>query len=100
MSKRRTFTAEFKAKVVLAILSGERTSAEICREHRIKETLVGRWKKQFFERAATVFGQEIENNREKERTAELERMVGRLTMEVDILKKASLLPGSSKSRNV
>ncbi|MBT7074244.1 MAG: transposase, partial [Anaerolineae bacterium] len=77
MSKRRTFTAEFKAKVVLAILSGEKTAAEICREHRIKEALVSRWKKQFLERAATVFGQDIENSQEKERRAELERMVGR-----------------------
>lgn len=32
MSKRRTFTADFKAKMVLAILSGERTAAEISRE--------------------------------------------------------------------
>ncbi len=100
MSKRRTFTAEFKAKVVLAILSGEKTAAEICREHRIKETLVSRWKKQFLERAATVFGQDTENSQEKERRAELERMVGRLTMEVDILKKASHLLGPSKKRNV
>jgi len=100
MSKRRTFTAEFKAKVVLAILSGERTAAEICREHRLKETLVGRWKKQFLERAATVFGQNIEKRQDKERTAELEQMVGRLTMEVDILKKASHLLGPSKRRNV
>ena len=99
MSKRRTYTADFKAKVVLAILSGERTAAEICREHRIKETLVGRWKKEFLERASTVFGQDIEKSQEKERTAELERMVGRLTMEVDILKKASHLLGSSKQRN-
>jgi transposase len=100
MSKRRTFTAEFKAKVILAILSGEKTVAEICRDHRIKETLVSRWKKQFLERAATVFGQNIENSQEKERRAELERMVGRLTMEVDILKKASHLLGPSKQRNV
>ena len=100
MSKRRTFTAEFKAKVVLAILSGERTAAEICREHRLKETLVGRWKKQFLEQAATVFGQDIEKSQDEERTAELEQMVGRLTMEVDILKKASHLLGPSKRRNV
>ncbi len=99
MSKRRTFTAEFKASVVLSILSGERTAAEICREHRLKETLVGRWKKQFLERAATVFGQDIEKSQEKERTAELERMVGRLTMELEIVKKASHLPGLSHRRN-
>lgn len=52
------------------------------------------------ERAATVFGQDTENSQEKERRAELERFVGRLTMEVDILKKASHLLGPSKQRNV
>ena len=31
MAKRRRFTAEFKAKVVLEALSGESSQAEVCR---------------------------------------------------------------------
>ena len=55
MSKRRTFTTEFKAKAVLAILSGAKSTAEVCREHQVKESVVARWKQQFLERASEVF---------------------------------------------
>jgi transposase len=96
MSSRRTFSPEFKAAVVLSILKGEKSTSEICREHKIKETVIGRWKQQFLENASVVFGQSNTQNQDAVHTAELERMVGRLTMEVDILKKASSLLNSSK----
>ena len=35
MAKRRNFSAEFKAEVVLAVLSGAKSQAEVCREHRL-----------------------------------------------------------------
>ncbi len=98
MSRRRTFTANFKTEIILSIISGEKTAAEVCRVHRLKDTVVSRWKKKFLEDAATIFSSEKEDTQEKERTAELERMVGRLTMEVDILKKASRYLHSSKRR--
>ena len=38
MAKRRRFTAEFKAKVVLEALSGESSQAELCRKpHHLSE---------------------------------------------------------------
>ena len=40
MAKRRTFTAEFKARVVLEVISGMKSAAEICREHNIKPPLL------------------------------------------------------------
>jgi transposase len=98
MSSRRTFSPEFKAAVVLSILKGEKSTSEICREHKIKETVVGRWKKQFLENASVVFSQPNSQNPDTSHTAELEQMVGRLTMEVDILKKASILLNSNKAR--
>jgi len=98
MSSRRTFSPEFKAAVVLSILKGEKSTSEICREYKIKETVVGRWKKQFLENASVVFSQPKSQNQDAAHTAELERMVGRLTMEVDILKKASSLLHSNKAK--
>jgi transposase-like protein len=44
MSKYRTFTAEFKAQVVMAVLTGDRTIAEVCRLHQLSDTLFYRWK--------------------------------------------------------
>jgi transposase len=41
--KYRKFTAQRKAELVLASFGGERSIAEICREHDISETLLRRW---------------------------------------------------------
>ena len=37
MAKRRRFTAEFKATVVLEVLSGQTSQAEVCRRHNLSE---------------------------------------------------------------
>ena len=52
---RRNFTTEFKAKVALEILSGNKSAAEVCREYNLKPDLVSRWKNQLMENAAKVF---------------------------------------------
>ena len=50
--KRRAFSAEFKAKVVLELLSGEKSLMEASREYSIKDTLLSRWKQEFLAKAA------------------------------------------------
>jgi transposase len=52
---RRNFSAEFKAKVVLEIISGSKTAAEVCRECNLKADLVSHWKNEFLTSAAQVF---------------------------------------------
>ena len=92
MKKRRSFSPEFKARVVLEVLSGQRSKAEACRHYQIKDSLLSRWTKQFLERAPSLFETKHHHARaEPQRLAELERMVGRLTMELDLAKKASQL---------
>jgi len=97
MSKRRTFTPEFKAQVVLEELTGVRDRAEICREYRLRPQVFSRWREEFVERAPEIFATERSRGDEQERIADLERMVGRLTMELEVAKKASsiLAPLSS-----
>ena len=41
---RRTFTPEFEATVVLHVLTGSATQAEVCRKHRISPSLFALWK--------------------------------------------------------
>jgi len=89
--KHRTFSPEFKAQAVLAVLSGRQTAAEICREHQIKPDLFSKWKAAFLENAAKVFERETTLDPQQARIAELERMVGRLTLELEVAKKASTL---------
>ena len=99
MQKHRTFKPEFKARVVLQVLTGAKTAAQVCREHQLSEQLLTSWKKQLLAQADLVFAQERESTAEQNRLAELERMVGRLTMELEAAKKASQLLSLPSKRN-
>jgi transposase-like protein len=98
MSKRRTFTPEFKARVVLEELSGMKDRAEICREYQLRPQVFARWREEFLERAPEIFATEPSRGDEQARIAELERMIGRLTMELEAAKKASNILTSLSNR--
>ena len=88
MAKRRRFTAEFKASVVLEALRGESSQAEVCRRHNLSEDQLSKWKQQSLENAATVFASTDKQSSEAaERIAHLEQLVGRLTVALDMQKK-------------
>ena len=88
--KRREFTPEFKLQCVLDLISGRSRPVEICREHNISDSLLARWRKQFTEQAPKIFeSKQQRHNASAQRTAELERLVGRLTLELSASKKVS-----------
>jgi transposase-like protein len=103
MSKRRTFKPEFKFEAVLDMVRGEKTIAQICRERDITESLLYTWRDAFFERAPHLFADQRSRGNgsdpHSERIAELERMVGKLTMEIEVLKKARSLLVSTPQPN-
>lgn len=86
---RRQYTAEFKAKVVLQVLMGEKTSAEICRSHKLHSSVLNRWRKEFLDHATMIFEADSEHEGDQQRIADLERLVGQLTLQLEIAKKAS-----------
>ena len=87
--KRRNFTPEFKAKVVLEALRSESSQAELCRRHNISEEQLSKWKRQLLENAASLFESSSKPSKEAtERIARLEQHVGRLAVALDIQKKA------------
>ena len=89
MAKRRTFTPEFKAEVVLEALRGETSQAELCRRYNLSEQHLSKWKQQVVENVATLFASTDQQSSEAaERIAHLEQPVGRLTVALDIEKKA------------
>ena len=47
MSKRRGFTSEFKAQVVLEGVTGVKDKAAICREYRLRPQVFSRWREDF-----------------------------------------------------
>jgi transposase-like protein len=103
MGKRRTFTPEFKLETVLDMVRGEKSVAQICRERDITESLLYKWRDAFFERAPGIFADHRKtasgSDPQTERIAELERLVGRQTMEIEVLKKARSLLGAATRKN-
>ena len=87
--KRRRFTPDFKAKVVLEALNVETSETELCRRHNITAAQLSQWKQHFIENAVSLFGStDKQSDASAERIAELEQLVGRLAQAVDIQKKA------------
>ena len=93
--QKRSYTAEFKTKIVLEVLRGERELNEIAAEYEIAPNQIRNWKAEFVENATVVFDKKRDQRikdelAKKEREAEqLAKKVGQLTIEVDFLKKAS-----------
>ena len=88
MTRPRKFSPEFKAKVVLDILTNGKSLGQASREYGIRDSLLSRWKQEFIDHAPKLFDPGTVDDHHDERIAELERMVGRLTMELDMAKKA------------
>ena len=89
--KRRNFTPEFKAEVVLETLSSESSQAEVCRRHNLSDEQLSKWKRQLLENAETPLFEpaDKQSDASAERITQLEQLVGRLTLALDIQKKAS-----------
>ena len=84
---RRKFSAEFKVQAVRQVEAGASTAA-VARRYEIHPTLLTKWRKQLRQDPERAFSGNRNGSDEEARIAQLERMVGRLTMENDVLKKA------------
>ena len=87
MREQRRHSAAFKREVVGELLGGGCTLAQLSRRHDVSSGLILYWKKGY-EEAGLAEGPSPSEKRFLVRIAELERMVGRLTMENELLKKA------------
>ena len=98
---RRTFSAEFKAEVVLQLLRGDVSQAELCRKHKLSPNLLAAWKAVAVEHLSTLFDAagNADQDRDQSRIAELERLVGQQAYELAALKKASRLLGGPPTKN-
>lgn len=91
--QKRSYTAEFKTKVILELLRGERELNEIASEYEIAPNQLRNWKAEFLDNAVVAF----DRNRDRKLRDELDskqreadqlaKKVGQLTIEVDFLKK-------------
>jgi len=87
MAKRRRFTGEFKAKVALEALRGERPVQEIAAKYGVHPNQVSTWKKQAVDGLSGMFSDKAEKTeRDQEATVrDLHAKIGELTVERDFL---------------
>lgn len=85
MRNQRNFSQEFKRQVVEELLSGESRPAQLCRRHNISSSLLYHWKRQY---SRGKFNNEPTAEAAlQDRVEKLERLVGKLTLENEFLKK-------------
>jgi transposase len=85
--RNRRHTAEFKARVVLELIRGDLSLSQASVRYELKDSMLSRWKKEFLERAPTVFGDAPATEQER-RLSELEQLFKEQSLELAILKKA------------
>ena len=98
MSKRKQYNPEFKAKVALEALKGERTVSELSSRFSVHPTMIDQWKKALLEGASGVFergGAAKEPALDKEALKDLHAKIGELTVERDFLSE-KLKPWTGK----
>lgn len=85
--KRRTFSPEQKAKIVLAIIDGSKTILETSREHNLSTSLIHKWKDQFLKDSAAAFRTDTSQRSDQEKIRKYEHVIAKLTTQNDFLEK-------------
>ncbi len=71
MNKRKTYTGEFKAKVVIELIRGKKELKELASEYDLHPNQIKNWKVRFLNQAADIFEdgrrQKKEENEDKKR---------------------------------
>ncbi len=91
LREKRIHTPEFKMQVVLESFQRNTTIEDICRRHDLAQSVVHKWRKIFRDKGASVFIGTAERKRKwpaGQSPDELKRIIGSVTVENEILKKA------------
>jgi len=89
-TRRRRFSAEFKAKVALEAIRGEQTINDLAARYELHPNMITNWKRQAIENMAAVFSGAAErgNKTNDDQIKDLHAKIGQLTVERDFLAKA------------
>ena len=91
MSSKTTRSTEEKLAIVLEGLKGNSTVSEICRKYGISQSLYYKWRDRFLEAGKQSLnrsrGSSRNNNAVDAKIEELEKVIGRQTIVIEVLKK-------------
>lgn len=96
---RKKYSRELKIRVMREIAAGK-TPAAAAREHGVHPTMISQWRKLHARHGESAFAGNGNVYKDEARIAELERKIGQLVLENDLLKKvlaASPAPPASPS---
>jgi len=87
MTTRRRFTSEFKARVALEALRGDKTVQEIASQYKVHPNQVSTWKRQALDGLSELFSNGADHERQDHETEvrDLHAKIGQLTVERDFL---------------
>lgn len=85
----KTYSNSFKFKVVMEVIKGDSTIAEVISKYQISKSVIHKWKKIFLENGAGIFGSKAIDNIQADTNIEkLHATIGKLTVEKDFLQQA------------
>jgi len=85
-NQRRKHSAQFKAKVALAAIKNEETTAELAKRFNVHPTMIGAWKKALLAGAGDIFDKNQKARKQTDdKIDELHRQIGQLKVENDFL---------------
>lgn len=95
-SGRRVFTPEFKLKIVLESMQRDTTIEQVRRKYNVSWSAINRWRKEFRANAVEIFSDkrnpgvkaQSQGYAPGQSPDELKRVIGDLTVQVEVLKKA------------
>jgi transposase len=89
-TRRKRYSAEFKAKVALEAIKGEQTISELASRFGLHPNMITNWKRQAIDNMAEAFSGKADRtrNNEEARIKDLHAKIGQLTVERDFLAKA------------
>jgi transposase-like protein len=84
MAKR--YSAKFKFQVVMEVLSGDKSSAQVAKAYGVHPNTVNAWKQTLLEKGPEIFAQDSTVAEYERRIGELERLIGKKEVEIALLK--------------
>ena len=86
--KRKKYSAELKAKVALAAIKNEETTAQLAQRFGVHPTMITAWKKALIDGAGDIFDKNHKSRKKNDsKIDELHRQIGQLKVENDFLSR-------------